>query len=267
MRRATIAGVAVCVILTAAPAAAWSAAPAPKPVAIPRQGASWDWQLTPPLDLSAPVRVLDLDPDQATPAQIRHLRARGVYPVCYVSVGTWENWRKDKGRFPPAVLGRVYGDWPDERFLDIRRMDILLPIMRARFRRCAKMGFLAVEADNMDVHDNPSGFPLTPADTLRYVSALAREAHRLGLALAQKNAPELSARLVGILDFAIVEGCFRGRWCARMKPWLDAGRPVFAAEYRDHPPDMKKACRTARRLGMSLILKTRDLTTWRRACP
>lgn len=234
---------------------------------LPAPGASWDWQLSTPTGFAVRVRILDTDPDLITAARIARLKRRGVYPVCYVSIGTWENWREDKAAFPPAVLGKTYGAWPDERFLDIRRLDILLPLMRARFARCGRMGFAAVEADNMDVHDNDSGFPITRADTLRYVSALARMAHRMGLAMAQKNVPDLSGQLVHVLDFAITESCIRDGWCAKMAPWRKAGRPILDAEYVERPLNLKRACRDAARFGLSLIVKTRDLTRWRKSCP
>ena len=232
----------------------------------PPPHAEWDWQLSRPLNLNVSVKILGLDPDLVRAADIRRLKKRGIYLICYVSVGTWENWRSDRDAFPQAVLGRTYDEWPDERFLDIRRIDVLLPIMRERFHRCRTLGFDAVEADNMDVHDNPSGFTITAGDTVSYVRALAREAHALGLAMAQKNVPELSHRLIDSLDFAITESCFRDAWCHRMRPWLERGRALLDAEYRDRPPNMRRACRDAGRLGISLILKDRDLTRWRRTC-
>ncbi len=235
-------------------------------IRLPPRGAEWDWQLSRPLNLGRSVRILDLDPDLVRATDIRRLKRRGIYLICYVSIGTWENWRSDRQRFPRAVIGRTYGEWPDERFLDIRRLDVLVPIMRDRFRRCRDLDFDAVEADNMDVHDNPSGFRILPNDTVRYVRALAREAHALGLAMAQKNVPELPPRLVGILDFAITESCFRDGWCRHMRPWLHGRRAVLDAEYRNRPPDMRRACRDARRLGISLILKDEDLTRWRKTC-
>ncbi len=246
--------------------AAAASVPLAAGIRTPPPRGEWDWQLSRPLNLDVSVKILGLDPDLVRATDIRRLKKRGIYLICYVSVGTWENWRRDRKSFPRSVLGRTYGEWPDERFLDIRQIDVLLPIMRKRFRRCRMLGFDAVEADNMDVHDNPSGFPLTAGDTVRYVRALAREAHALGLAMAQKNVPELSGRLVDTLDFAITESCFRDGWCRRMRPWLRRSRAVLDAEYRDRPPDMRRACRNARRLGISLILKGRDLTRWRRTC-
>jgi hypothetical protein len=231
------------------------------------QGATWDWQLTAPLDLAADVKVFDLHPELVSPQDIAALKARGVYLICYVSIGTIEKTSPDRGRIPRKVIGKVYRDWPDERFLDIRRLDILLPLMRARFERCKKAGFDAIEPDNMDVHENDSGFPLSEADSLAYIAALAKEAHGLGLAIGQKNVPALSAKLVGKLDFAITESCFQDGWCGKMRPWLEAGKAVLAAEYDDRPFDRRKGCAEAARLGLSMILKDRDLTKKRWPCP
>jgi hypothetical protein len=230
-------------------------------------GAPWDWQLTEPIDLGVDAEVIDLHPDLVSKAGIAALKARGIYTICYITVGTLEKTAADSRAFPAQVVGKTYEDWPDEKFLDIRRLDLLLPIMRARFEECRAKGFDAIEPDNMDVHDNESGFPLTAADSVAYVRALAKEAHALGLAIAQKNVPDLSRDLVGDLDFAITESCHQDEWCADMKPWFDAGKPVLDAEYDDRPLDFPSACAEARRLGFSMIVKDRDLTAKRDDCP
>ncbi|WP_425072172.1 endo alpha-1,4 polygalactosaminidase [Sagittula sp. S175] len=222
---------------------------------------SWDWQLTAPFDLTRAVEVMDIDPQNHTQSEINALKARGVKLICYLSVGTWENWR---GNPPPdAVLGKQLPDWPDERYLDIRRHDILLPIMTERFERCKAAGFDAVEPDNMDLHSNDSGFPLTSEDTAEYVTLLAARAHALGLEIGQKNAPDLAATLVPLMDFAILESCFEYGWCQQFQPYIDARKPVFAAEYSRPRP---KQCEAAARYGVSLIYKDRDLTRRLRTC-
>lgn len=230
-------------------------------------GQSWDWQLTEPFDMTRDVAVMDIDPDNHDPAEIAALTARGIATICYVSVGTLEDWRDDVDAFPPDVVGRTYGDWPDERFLDIRRLDILVPIMQARIARCAALGFDGVEPDNMDVYDNASGFPLTEDDAVTYIRALADTAHRLGLAIGQKNAPGLTPALISDMDFAITEGCAQDGWCSAMSPYIAAGKPVFAAEYTDRPLDVADVCAQSASLGLSTIIKDRDLTATRRGCP
>lgn len=230
-------------------------------------GQNWDWQLTEPLDLKRDVQVLDLHPDLVTAETMAGLKARGVKTICYVSVGTVEKTSHDRSAFPADVIGKVYGDWPDEQFLDIRRIDVLLPIMTARFERCKALGFDAVEPDNMDVYDNESGFDISADDAVAYVEALAKAAHGLDLAIAQKNVPALTSRLVGQLDFIVTESCFQDKWCDQASAYQKAGKAIFQAEYLDRPLDLAAACKQAGELGMSLIAKDRDLTSQLMVCP
>src|SRR6476659_5504280 len=66
----------------------------------------------------APVVDLDLfDTDQET---IDELKGQGKKLICYMSAGSWENWRSDKKDFPEKVKGKPLEDWAGERYLDIR---------------------------------------------------------------------------------------------------------------------------------------------------
>ena len=91
--------------------------------------------------------------------------------MCYIDVGTWENWRPDAGKFPKSVLGNKDGHWAGERWLDIRQTSILEPIMAHRFNLCKKKGFDGVDPDNLDGYQNKTGFPITysRATDLRFV--------------------------------------------------------------------------------------------------
>jgi hypothetical protein len=51
-----------------------------------------------------------------------------------------------------------------------------------------------------------------------------------------------------------------------MLPLIEAGKPVFAAEYDDTGVDFPAACQKARKLGFSAIQKHRILTSYRVAC-
>ena len=106
----------------------------------------------------------------STPAKrtVDRIHANGSKAICYISVGSWENWRPDKNRFPESVLGNDYDGWPGERWLDIRKLDVLGPIMGDRMDMCRDKGFDAVEPDNMDGYTNRTGFELTAKDQLRY---------------------------------------------------------------------------------------------------
>jgi hypothetical protein len=244
--------------------------PEPSPTRVtwwqPKPGLTWQWELTDSAvdtSITADVYDIDLYADQAI---IDKLHAKGAKVICYISVGSWEDWRPDKDLFPPEVLGKNYEGWPGEKWLDIRQIDQLAPIMRARFDLCKAKGFDAIEPDNMEVVGNQTGFPLTAAAQLKYALWLAEEAHARGLAIGQKNAPDQTQELVGIYDFAITEDCFAYGWCGDMKPYLEAGKAVFAAEYTDMEINFASACKMAKELGLSMILKERDLNAWRETC-
>lgn len=232
----------------------------------PAPGLTWQWQLDEEVDTSVEAEVYDIDL-YAPQEVIDELHARGVRVICYISVGSWEDWRPDADQFPEEVLGRAYEGWPGERWLDIRRIDLLAPIMRARLDLCAARGFDGVEPDNIEIYTNRTGFPLTYADQLAYARWLADEAHARGLAIGLKNAPDMVADSLDLFDFAITEDAFYYGWIEDMLPFIEAGKPVFAAEYTDMEVDFAAACAWGRAHNVSFILKNRILTAWRQACP
>lgn len=233
----------------------------------PAPGVSWQWQLAGgKVDTSYGVDVYDIDGFDNGKATVDRLHADGSRVVCYISVGSWENWRPDKGRFPKKVLGNKYDGWPGERWLDIRRIDLIGPIMESRMDMCAAKGFDAVEPDNMDGYTNKTSFPLTYRDQLRYNRWLADEAHERDLSIAMKNHEAQVEDLLPHYDFAITEDCFDGRWCGTMKPFVRGGKAVLATEYTDTGATRKKFCPEAEKLGLDAMLKKRNLGPWRRAC-
>jgi hypothetical protein len=157
-----------------------------------------------------------------------------------------------------------------EKWLDVRQLDILAPIMRARLDLCKAKKFDAVEPDNMMVFDQDSGFKISLAQNLVYVRWLANEAHARGLAIGIKNAPGQVAALVDSFDFAIVESSFYFKEATNFKPLIAKGKPVFACEYKDHTSDSQfknTVCPLAKSLKYNVILKDVDLTAPRQICP
>jgi hypothetical protein len=232
----------------------------------PTAGLTWQWQIGDlDIDTSIEADVYDIDlyVDQAI---IDELHAKGRKVICYISVGSWEDWRPDKDQFPAEVLGKDYDGWKGERWLDIRQIDKLAPIMLARLDLCQAKGFDAVEPDNMEIYTNDTGFPLTYDDQLKFALWLADEAHKRGLAIGQKNASDQVKELVNIYDFAITEDYFYYDEAEKMLPYIEAGKPVFAAEYTDLPGDFNAFCEKSKQLNFSAILKKRGLDAWLETC-
>lgn len=232
----------------------------------PAAGLSWQWQLTGKLNLDLQTDVIDVDLDVGK-SVVDYFHSKGTKVICYISVGSYENWRTDADQFPDEVLGKDYEGWSGEKWLDIRRIDLLAPIMLARLDECAAKGFDGMEPDNLQIWDNDTGFPLTYEDQLRYALWLADESHKRGLAIGQKNAPDQTEDLVDVFDFAITEDAFYYNWAQDMLPYIQANKPVFAAEYTDLPGDFQEFCRQSKELGFSTILKHRDLDAWMESCP
>jgi hypothetical protein len=233
----------------------------------PPPGTTWQWQLDGPLDQSFDVEMYDIDLFDSSAGAVAALNAQGRKVVCYMSAGSWEEWRPDADLFPPEVLGKDYEGWSGEKWLDIRRLDLLAPIMSARLDLCQTRGFDAVEPDNIDGYTNDTGFQLTYQQQLTYNIWLAQEAHQRGLSIGLKNDAEQVADLLPHFDWALTEDCFADKWCDEMTPFITAGKAVFAAEYTDSGITPADFCPQAAALRFSAILKHRDLDAWRQACP
>jgi hypothetical protein len=234
----------------------------------PSPGLSWQWHLSePPVDTSVEAQVYNIDLFDNDASIVQDLHDQGRKVIGYISAGSWEDWRPDKDQFPVEVLGKDYEGWPGEKWLDIRRIDLLRPIMLARLDLIKAKGFDAVEPDNIQIHDNDTGFPITYNDQLAYALWLAEEAHARGLAIGLKNAPDMVADSLAFFDFAITEDCFIQGWCNQVLPFIAAGKPVFAAEYTDTGVDFQAACAWGRAHNVSFIQKNRILTAFRITCP
>jgi hypothetical protein len=228
----------------------------------------WQWQLTGmPVDLSVEGDMYDIDLFENEASVITALHEQGRKVICYLSVGSREDWRPHADRFPASVIGNDYEGWPGENWLDIRQIDLLAPIMRARLDLCKEKGFDGIEPDNIDGYTNDTGFPLTYEDQLKYNLWLAEEAHARGLSIGLKNDSEQAADLLPNYDWALTEDCFAGGWCKDMLPFIEMGKPVFAAEYTDTGVTLEQLCQEAKPLNFSLILKNRDLDAWQQTCP
>jgi hypothetical protein len=218
--------------------------------------AAWQWQLQGRIDTSIDADVYEVDGFEVAAMTVANLHRQGRRVICYLDVGSWENYRPDAGRFPKAVLGRAYDGYPDERWLDVRRIDLLAPILRHRFDLCRRKGFDAVEPDNIAGYENKTGFPLSAGDQLRFNRWVAREVHRRGMAVALKNDPQQVEQLLDSFDFAVVEECFAYDECGKFSPLVEAGKRVFVAEYEEA---LAAICAEAGRLRFSVIRKDNGL--------
>jgi hypothetical protein len=197
---------------------------------VPAKSLTWYWQLQGTVNNSEPVAAYDIDGFTNSAGEVATLHGQGKHVICYIDVGTAENFRPDYSSFPASVLGSSNG-WPGERWLDISKLTMLEPIMTARFQMCREKGFDAVEPDNMDGYENSTGFPLTASEQLSFNEWVADEVHTLGLAVFQKNDGGQTGQLESHFDGALDEQCNQYHECADFQPYLAAAKPVLNAEY------------------------------------
>jgi hypothetical protein len=236
---------------------------------------SWQWQLiSVPKEPFVNVTMYNIDGFDATAATVRRLHATkaGRKVVCYISAGSYEDWRKDEGDFPASVLGDPLDEeWEGERWLDIRKYTGALgDVMRARLDMCKAKGFDAVEFDNVDGYTNETGFDLDAADQLRYNAWLANEAHTRGLSAGLKNDLAQIPALLPYFDWALNEQCWQYKECTTQQngdygydQFVKAGKAVFTVEYE---LPTSKFCTKSNAQNFNSLKKKLDLDAYRVAC-
>jgi hypothetical protein len=264
MRFAVLLGVVALLMAADAVKAQELAPPTPCPGCYhPRPStSSWQVQFQGRIDTTVTGRFFDIDSDRSARI-VNALHRRGRKVACYINAGAWEDFRADKDAYPPEVLGAEYEGFPEERWLDIRRSDLLAPILRARIDACRAKGFDGVDPDNLNGFENKTGFPLTAAEQLRFNTWLANEAHARGLSIGLKNDGTQASALAPYFDWVIVEECIEQRNCGEYAPFTRARKAIFSIEYIK---PTRRACAEARRRKISVVFKAPDLNAPRRTC-
>jgi hypothetical protein len=240
-------------------------APYQPPVAV-----SWQWQLSGTVNTVHEAQIYDIDLFDASADLIQSLQADGRRVICYFSAGSYEDWRADADQFRQEVLGSNLDGWAGERWLDIRSAEVAA-IMQERLDLAVQKGCDGVEPDNVDGYANGSGFDLSYADQLAYNRLLAGEAHTRGLAIGLKNDLDQVNDLVDDFDFAVNEQCFQYEECDLLAPFIDQGKAVLNAEYRqiyvDDAAAREALCSEAQARQFSTLILPLELDdTFRFSC-
>jgi hypothetical protein len=228
----------------------------------PKPGTTWQIQLTGAVDTSVDAQMFDIDLFDTPDSIFRELRAKGRTVICYFSAGSYENWRPDAAKYGADLLGNSNG-WPGERWVDIRRLDLLGPILSARLDLAKEKGCDGVDPDNVDGYSNVTGFPLSAGDQLEFNRWLAREAHARGLSVGLKNDLEQVADLSDVFDWALNEQCVEYGECDLLLPFVRADKAVFGIEYEG---DTTSFCPEVNALNFDWLKKDLSLGSARAAC-
>ncbi len=195
--------------------------------------------------------------------------APGLYNICYINAfqtqpqdANW--WRYNHPNLLLTRDGQVVEDpnWPGEYLLDTTSPEnraALLAIVGDWIEGCARDGFDAIEADNLDTYSRSDG-AITIANNLAFARDFITLAHSLDLAAAQKNGSDLGKRgREAGFDFAITESCAVFDECGGYQSVF--GRQIFDIEYADTPRHHFDAVCAQPGRKFSAILRDRNLTS------
>ncbi len=236
---------------------------------VPSPGTSFQIQFSGTLDESVDVEVFDIDSDltDSDPGIIKRLHSDGKMVICYIDMGSYENYRSDASRYPSEVLGNVYSGYPDENWVDIRRLDLLGPILSDRLQKAADQGCNGIDPDNLNGYQNDTGFPLTADDQIRFNRWVSNEAHIRGMSVGLKNDSDQIGDLIYDFDWSVTESCYDGGWCSNVSAFPNKGSAVFQIEYTENGTNKNDFCSESSALRFSGVLKHQSLDSYREACP
>lgn len=194
----------------------------------------------------APV-VYDIDGILNPASTVTALHARGAHVICYIEVGTAGNYysASDEGiattyyaQFQAAgVFGNKLAGYP-EYFLNINAPATLSITEAMISQQCAAKGFDAVETDLDETYsgtDGATGFSLTQADEVAYLTKLADYMHGLGLAWVIKNPDDTGDNFATVMepvaDAVLTEQCNQYSTCSALNAYV-GHKAIFNAEYK-----------------------------------
>lgn len=223
------------------------------------------WQLQGNVRTHHKVDVYGVDmEDNENTNVIKNLKNRGITVVCYISAGSYEEWRSDKRRFNKVRdLGNPIGSWPGEYYLNIKSSNVR-NIMKSRINRAAAAGCDGIEPDNVDAYQASNGLGITMQDQLDYLLFLANYAHSKGLSIGLKNAVGLiqKGKLHKVFDWALNESCYSYNECDLLKPFVAEGKAVFIAMYGKKSVSARCANARARKFHLSFHGTDYKLDGW-----
>jgi hypothetical protein len=219
---------------------------------VPPVDVRWNARLDGAVDIDEPAQLFYLDVQWQPASDLAALRAAGRHYLCYLSAGTYEEFRADKDEFPEAVIGNALADFPNERWLDVRAAAVR-EIMVRRIQNLAAKGCAGVPPSSLAVHAADTGFALSQTDALDYARWLAERIHAVGMSAGLAGSPELTSELWPTFDFGLAVGCLERSQCREFEVFSNAGKPVLHIEFGD-ASSAQAVCNAAKVLGFSPLV-------------
>jgi hypothetical protein len=223
----------------------------------------WQWEIDHALDVNnatdmgtndvlpngqaAPApKVYDIDGIINPASTVAALHAKGAHVICYIEVGSAGNYYSAAqegisttyyAQYQAAgVFGNALSGYP-ESFLNINSAATVRITEAMIAQQCAAKGFDAVETDLDETYagsDGASGFNLSQADEVAYMTKLANYMHRLGLGWVIKNPDDTGDNYATLMeplaDAVLTEQCNQYSTCSALTAYL-GHKAIFNAEY------------------------------------
>ena len=223
-------------------------------------------------------KVYDIDGIINPASTVSALHALGAHVVCYIEVGTAGNYysASDEGISTPyyaqyqaaGVFGNKLSGYP-EYFLNINSPATVSITEAMISQQCAAKGFDAVETDLDETYsgsDGSTGFTLTQADEVAYMTTLANYMHDHGLAWIIKNPDDTGDNYATLMeplaDGVLTEQCNEYSTCSSLSAYF-GHKAIFNAEYNI---STSAFCASDIKLGINGALFPVDLSGARSPC-
>jgi hypothetical protein len=252
----------------------------------------WQWELDHPLQLSnaedmgthdrlpngtlAPAPVIyDIDGIINPASTVAALHALHKHVVCYIEVGAAGNYYTAASEGIPVTyfaqlhsagdFGAKVSGYP-EYYLNIQSPSTVSIIEAMIKQQCAAKKFDAVETDIDTEYASYSGFQLTEAMEVKYLTTLAHYIHGLGMGWWIKNPDDTGDNFATVMyplaDAVLTEQCNQYSSCGLLRKYAHH-KAVFNAEYSLPPSTF---CASDNALGFNGAQFNVDLTGVRRPC-
>ncbi|KAF3290275.1 hypothetical protein TWF132_007067 [Orbilia oligospora] len=236
-----------------------------------RPTAGETWQITlihPPNNTDENVAAYDIDLFDNSLSFIASLKSKGYKIICYFSAGSYEDWRSDAKNFTKKDYGEAMDGWEGEWWLDTNSENVR-NIVSNRIALAQSKGCDAVDPDNINGYQNPTGFNLTEDDAISFLKFMAEEAHGRGMAIGLKNGGAIVDDVVEYMDFCVQESCVAYDECGPYRAFLEYNSPVFHLEYPDESKmTVAEMCSPDNGAqGFSTLIKHLILDDWTEYCP
>jgi hypothetical protein len=223
----------------------------------------WQIQLQDEIVTSIDAKMFIVDLFDVPENIISQIHANGSKVICHFSAGSYENWRPDASSFPPEILGNTIDGWSGEKWIDIRQMDVIGPIIQNRMTLADQKGCDGIAPARVNGYLASTGFNIIFQDQIDYNIWLSTESHSKGMSIGLKNDLGQTNQLLPYFDWALNEKCMQYSECEQLLFFINSAKAVFEIEYEGTPDDL---CHNLNALNFDGLIKDYNLGSWYDYC-